>query len=406
VLALQVRQGVDDRLGPLVLRQQALAQELELVARRERAVAMDGSDRCGQVLRRVEEVEDLRPFGQRGGVLPVVAARVGDLGETKVRVLRQYVREVLAERLLERELLRLGPPTEANRGDEVALGVAEGQSRASHLPVTGRPLAQAALGCGIGAHAGGARATVNGCKHTVDRHGDRVRLLGHDDRFAQDLLVLLALGLPALAERLGQPIEAALGRVHVADALEQVLGLLRGHLRYDPAGLLGRSLRPEALHDAQLAVDGSQRVRRRIAAILVQPSLHAHRTGRRHVRLRAAKRAAVHPAIDLDRVGIHVRGRHHRTDDLALGLHQPGVQLLLELIELPRAGLARHRVIFQELPDPVEHPGPERLLNLRDPQLALRLGFHEADRGRAGHAPVNTPGSQPFPASGSDLHRV
>ena len=48
---------------------------------------------------------------------------------------------------------------------------------------------------------------------------------------------------------------------------------------------------------------------------------------------------------------------------------------------------------------------PERLLNLRDPQQALRLGIHGVDGGRAGHASVNTPNREPFPASGSDLHR-
>ena len=57
--------------------------------------------------------------------------------------------------------------------------------------------------------------------------------------------------LPSVAERLRQPVEAALGGVHVADPLEQVLGLLRCHLGHHPSCLLGGARGPHALHDAQ-----------------------------------------------------------------------------------------------------------------------------------------------------------
>jgi hypothetical protein len=52
-----------------------------------------------------------------------------------------------------------------------------------------------------GASSTSVRAEAAAREDPVDRHRDRVRLLGHDDRLTQHLLVLLALSLPTLAER-------------------------------------------------------------------------------------------------------------------------------------------------------------------------------------------------------------
>jgi len=71
-------------------------------------------DGRGEVLGGVVEVEDRRPLRERVAELPVVVARVGDLAETQVRPLRQDVREIAAERVLERELLGLGRAAEAD----------------------------------------------------------------------------------------------------------------------------------------------------------------------------------------------------------------------------------------------------------------------------------------------------
>ena len=117
VVALQVRERRDNGLGAVVLVEETLAQELELVSRGERAVAVNGGDGGREMLGRVSEVQDLRTLRQRRRVLPVVAAGVGDLRQPHVRVLRQHVREVFAKCVLERELLRFGAAAEADRGD-------------------------------------------------------------------------------------------------------------------------------------------------------------------------------------------------------------------------------------------------------------------------------------------------
>ena len=85
--------------------------------------ARDGESAGGEAARikgvvcgvRVEEVEDLRPRWQRGEVLPVVAACVGDLDQRQIRALRKDDREILRERVLEREFLGLGTATESDR---------------------------------------------------------------------------------------------------------------------------------------------------------------------------------------------------------------------------------------------------------------------------------------------------
>src|ERR1019366_3706398 len=93
-----------------------------------------------------------------------------------------------------------------------------------------------------------------------------------------------------------------------------------------------------------------------------------------------------HAPRDLDRVGIHIRRRHHAADDLALGLHQPRVQLFLEVVEVARSGLARHRVIFEEFSQPVEHPIVKRPLDLAGTKGPLNLRTYDARAAEALHA--------------------
>lgn len=82
------------------------------------------------MLGRVEEVEDVRTFDEVRQVRPVVAACVRDLHDRQVGTQREHVREILRQRVLQRELLRFGAAAEADRGDEVSLRVAERERRA------------------------------------------------------------------------------------------------------------------------------------------------------------------------------------------------------------------------------------------------------------------------------------
>ena len=96
----EVRQRVGDGIDAVIVRQEALAQRLELVPRRHRLLARDRGDGRGQMVARVNEVEDLRPMRQRREVFPVVAPRVRDLGESKLGTLRENVRQIPRQRLL------------------------------------------------------------------------------------------------------------------------------------------------------------------------------------------------------------------------------------------------------------------------------------------------------------------
>src|SRR5258706_952877 len=91
VFSTEINERLDNGFGAVVLGQQALAQELELVPRRERPVAVNRGDGGSQVLGRVEEVEDFGSFGERREVLPVVAASVGNLDEPELGMLSEDV---------------------------------------------------------------------------------------------------------------------------------------------------------------------------------------------------------------------------------------------------------------------------------------------------------------------------
>src|SRR5207249_2467964 len=120
------------------------------------------------------------------------------------------------------------------------------------------------------------------------------------------------------------------------------------------------------------------------------------------------------PAVDLDRVRLDIRCRHNVRDDLALGLEQALVKSPFELVEFASAGLAFHRVVFQELSDPVNHAVVEGLAGFGCAHEARDVGTQAGRRRRTngrrvGHAPINTRDPNGFPASitsGSDLHRA
>jgi len=83
MLTAEVEERLNDRFSAVVLIEQPFAQELELVTSGECPVAVDG-ERVSEVLGRVKEVEDLRSFGERGQIFPVVATGVGDASLTRL----------------------------------------------------------------------------------------------------------------------------------------------------------------------------------------------------------------------------------------------------------------------------------------------------------------------------------
>ncbi|HEY6556013.1 MAG TPA: hypothetical protein VI072_02025, partial [Polyangiaceae bacterium] len=98
VFAAQVVQCTTHCVDAVVFVEKSLAEVLELMPRGERAIAVHGGERGGQMLGGMEEVEDLRTFRKRRQKLPIVTAGVRDLGDAKTRVLCENVREVLRER--------------------------------------------------------------------------------------------------------------------------------------------------------------------------------------------------------------------------------------------------------------------------------------------------------------------
>ena len=65
-----IDQRIDDGFDAVVLVEQSIAVVFELVPRRERPVPVNGRKRSGQVLGRMEEVEDLTRLSPSCGLSP------------------------------------------------------------------------------------------------------------------------------------------------------------------------------------------------------------------------------------------------------------------------------------------------------------------------------------------------
>jgi hypothetical protein len=162
------------------------------------------------------------------------------------------------------------------------------------------------LGVGDAQHVGVGRALAHQGPASRDGAVGAVAVLTAIERMFQDILDRLRTPRGAARGRNPRGVERYGGRVERAASLDAVPSCTgRGRAPIP----IGRTKRTGALRTI------------RHTTVLVQPSLDAHWARRRHVRLRAAQHPAVNAPCDLDRVGVHIRCRHHTADDLALGLH-------------------------------------------------------------------------------------
>jgi len=98
---------------------------------------------------------------------------------------------------------------------------------------------------------------------------------------------------------------------------------------------LRRQRRPASFDHSEPQLHGANRPPGLIASILIERALDTNRTGRGEVRLFAADDAPISDAVDHDNVRVHIGARHLFGDHLALEIHDPGMQLLLEVGEAP-----------------------------------------------------------------------